>query len=172
MKKYFSKFLPVEGEIKEGDWLIDSYNNISKCTFIEDNKIKCSAYLTYVEGNPKKVKLFLCSKNIQVGDKISTIFDNRVCHGIVKDELDIQWLIESSFTGVKIDKDKSFKIIGEISSDAIWVKEGDEFDDYQMVFRDEDGNIWRDQYGPGKMDYTGKLFEICKIQCPICKTYH
>ena len=62
MKPYFAKYLPEEGEIEKGDFYVTApdYKNIRKC---EDK-----SWGTFEMC--KKVKLFLCSRDIQVGDKI------------------------------------------------------------------------------------------------------
>jgi len=173
MKKYFVKYLPVEGEINPNDWMIDSYGNIFKCKSKEGNKILGTAYLTYVEGEPRKVKLFLCSRDIQVGDKV---LDEEFCDWIVE-ENDLKNL--SLLT----------KVIGEISKDAIWVKEGDEFNEDEIEewywhlkqncfaisvkFAEEISNkppnfcvnTWEDN-----KEYFKK--GIFKIKCHNCQTYH
>lgn len=67
MKKYFTKYLPVEGEPKEGDITllageIAPYNKIVPIGLKAAN-----SQLKY-----QKVKLFLCSRDIQVGDKVKS----------------------------------------------------------------------------------------------------
>jgi len=103
MKQYFAKYLPVEGGIKEGDIILDIFSQYSK------------AHKSNLQSrNPPKVKykLFLCSRDIQVGDKV---LDEEFCDWIVQ-ENDLKALHLLT------------KVIGEISPDARWVKEGDEFD--------------------------------------------
>lgn len=182
MKKYFVKYLPVEGELESGD--ITKLGTVTYTCGSEPDRDDDVVYIRDKEGkeggywndfNIKKLKLFLCSRDIQVGDKISTIFDNRVCHGIIKDDLDKKWLIESSFTGVKIDKDKSFKVIGEISLDAIWVTEGMEFDEDEINIWAWDGedewNFSVEEWLTEEQEHKYDNFKI-EIKCPTCKTYH
>lgn len=103
MKPYFAKFIPVEGEIKKGDYYID--NSLAKNTlhFCRENP---SEDLNTSDHICKKVKLFLCSGDIKPEDFASR--ESRV---------------HVSFNN----PEPPFKIIGEISPDARWVKEGDEF---------------------------------------------
>jgi hypothetical protein len=105
--KHFAKYLPVEGEIKEGDTVL-----LASCDeiYTYDKKV-----VTLVPRD-KKVKLFLCSRDIQVGDKIS-----------------IEGVTESTIYGGQnlsssIKEGKVFKVIGEISPEATWVKDGDKFE--------------------------------------------
>jgi hypothetical protein len=115
MKLYFAKYLPVEGEIKEGD------------LYLADGNLVCKAKIPKKYNNPhvpyfdsyKKVKLFLCSRDIQVGDKFfHNDFPNK------------EFEVESSLHFTKLIKTSgSYKVIGEISPEATWVVEGDEFDE-------------------------------------------
>lgn len=105
--KYFAKYLPVEGEIREGDHWVHPNGAILPWT------------KTYVDGpiatlNPKKAQLFLCSRDIHAGDRYLTEPDlskERICE-------------DDSYNF-----DHCLKIIGPISSEATWVKEGDEFEE-------------------------------------------
>jgi hypothetical protein len=146
-KKYFAKYLPIEGEIKEGDYFIE------KDTLGNDNILPCLGLLSLVPHDHlvsrKKVKLFLCSRDIQVGDKVytgSSIF-----------ELDY-----NSFCALRtLDSDKKwFKIIGEISPEAEWVKEGDKFDKADLSAHGAGPN-WNDSYGKYKFI----------VRCKCCNTF-
>jgi hypothetical protein len=117
-KKYFAKYLSVEGEIKEGDPVqIDGGQVILYSSKWQN---------TFRKFNRKKVKLFLCSRDIQVGDKVT--FNDGTTSEVPKD-YPLYILREGS---------ACTKVIGEISSNASWVKEGDEFDEedikYHCVF--------------------------------------
>ena len=112
MKKYFTKYLPVEGEIKKGDWAIDCENRI----FQSKGK--------YSDKRDTKVKLFLCSRDIQVGDKYLTAPDytkERTCE-------------DNSYSF-----EHCLKVIGEISPQCLgYTKEGEEFDENEVT-QDKDG---------------------------------
>lgn len=105
--KYFAKYLPVEGEIKKGDKLIDptldSLGVIEALTDNEGVKIKARG--------GSKVKLFLCSRDIKVGDRVRK--KNRELFPYPASDTDIEVLREH----------EAFKVIGEISSEATWVRE-------------------------------------------------
>ncbi len=133
-KLYFAKYLPVEGEIKEGDTFLEhgiSYRLLHKKV---DEWVICTLNLekqfSTVCKNPVKSKLFLCSKDIQVGDK--AIYENKEVIITGYDERFLIWEFEGMPAPVDYDKKLLFKIIGEISPEATWIKEGDEFDEYEV----------------------------------------
>lgn len=153
--KYFTKYLPVEGEIRESDigQLVRRENNTFK---FQPNNIlnhpqeyaKTKVELLNYKGY-KVVKPFLCSRDIQVGDKYLTPpdFKERICE-------------DNSY-----DFSNCFKVIGEISPDAIWVKEGDEFEENQIEGSHEINTPTRYLYNRDKI--------LCyKIKCPTCGTFH
>jgi hypothetical protein len=124
--KYFTKYLPVEGEIKKGD----SY----QC-FEDGERIIIQADYPVSSVECTKVKLFLCSKDIQVGDKVQRFFENRLCNPVevLQDFGDKIQLDGGSFTPITDSKEHFFKVIGEISPDALgYVTEGDEFEEEQV----------------------------------------
>lgn len=122
-KPYFTKYLPVEGEIKEGETGI----SINNATYTHYN------HLGKDYGKP--AKLFLCSRDIQVRDKLQTISG-------VKTQVEYPSQLEN------FPYDKLFKVIGEISPEATWVKEGNEFDedDWQFVVYEIDARIELPKY--------------------------
>jgi hypothetical protein len=106
--KYFAKYLPVEGEVTPGDYYFQPY---------QEGQIGIANKDDYMEGaymEDTKAKLFLCSRDIHVGD---------------------EFFYTPSQTWVKLTDSyreptpDDFKRIGEVSPNATWVKEGDEFDD-------------------------------------------
>lgn len=147
MKKYFAKYLPVEGKIKEGDLCIGEdegglrIHECKKISYCE--KIGC-----------KKVKLFLCSRDIQVGDEYYneqfefTKYPNKS--------------IADSSTEM-VGENGSYKVIGEISPDAVWVKEGDKFDEDEVK---ESYIITNDKRS------SSYNLHWYRIKCPTCKTFH
>lgn len=100
---HFAKYLPVEGEIKEGD-NITNKNKLFTPTIWTADKADVN------KDNIEKVKLFLCSRDIQVGDKVIDSIDGK------------EYEVKSGFLPPEM-----VKAIGEISPEAKWVKEGDEF---------------------------------------------
>ena len=138
-KKYFTKYLPVEGEIKEGDKYscphkghgIDLGNGIPH----KPKTIICTyPHSGYTCKDCYKIKFFLCSRDIEPGDQVYSDFDNGYL-GIAK----------------KKSEGFNFKMIGEISPEATWVKEGDEFDE-------------------GEIKIETGFFEtiMIKVKCPCC----
>lgn len=112
MKKYFAKYLPIEGEIKEGHLFRDEFGYIRP--FTDDDTIMYE----HSKNKPSAVKLFLCSDNIKVGEEY--LFNVGYAAGTkIADE--------EALEDIQKGTDIGFKLIGEISPGAIWVKEGDEF---------------------------------------------
>lgn len=155
MKLHFAKYLPVEGEIKEGDkFLLNNKHpagELRTCYWIEDDRL----YIDKKEdrgwgfayrNEAKLTKLFLCSRDIQVGDKTNNGIIKEVTknEGTNPDEIKLLkygvffWYVFEQ-GGLGTNKN-TFKIIGEISPDATWVKEGDEFDE------DEIEKIYKKQF--------------------------
>ncbi len=126
MKQYFAKYLPVEGEIKEEEIGI----SINNATYTHHD------HLGKDYGKP--AKLFLCSRDIQVGDKDYYYIDSTQNNKIEKapDYWDIINIKPEPNGHVAVIFNNNaflwieevFKVVGEISPEAIWVKEGDEFD--------------------------------------------
>ncbi len=118
MKKYFCKYLPVEGEIKEGDMVSDG-------VVVVENLPRRHKRLTKAQkqgkDSLKKVKLFLCSREVMIGDKVRA--NDRIDHEYVLTAKHLDKMEEFELEHLL------FKVIGEISPDATWVKEGDEFDE-------------------------------------------
>lgn len=188
MKKYFAKYLPVEEEIKKEDYALNPSNR-------KIVRVNAACLKNLVTPEWKKVKLFLCSRDVQVGDKCWTTVGG--CYDTFQEGYDKQYW---------------FKVIGEISPDAIWVKEGDEFDEDEILQKSEtimmeerlwlyneednssieltleealemnlkeDSNIhsykidhrykWKDAEDEAEVTYYYKEYQI---KCPTCKTYH
>jgi len=121
MKKYFAKYLPVEGEIKIGDVIKDSLGYI---TITSEEGVR-----VYTEANKQRYKLFLCSRDKKPMDIVT--FESGKRTQIEKwDEDYNQWVFNGKS---RVSDEDCFKVIGEISSDATWVKEGDEFDEKDLL---------------------------------------
>lgn len=119
MKTYFSKYLPVEGEIKEGDNYLHEDGNVMKWGKLTGNPEKWKGH--------QKVKLFLCSRDIQIGDEFK--WEDKTLISLGHGDDDDRYWIHAAWLGKKMafDVTKAYKIVGEISPEAGWVKEGDEF---------------------------------------------
>lgn len=145
--KYFAKYLPVEGQIKEGDKVTGYKGDVES--------ERMAGFMNAVDtGDFKKLKLFLCSRDIQVDDKVEVplLTDTR----------------QANANNLKFFKEcKGYKVIGEISPDALtYVKEGDEFDEYKIGYWGTHGaEIDTLQFG------TQGYIQYCKIKGP-CKHFH
>ena len=189
--KYFTKYLPVEGEIKEGDRVIHPDGEVRKCIEIIKKDIKENDLIVMTENSGhyrdkcKKVKLFLCSRDIKVGDKVKVdVLDNGKLNDFTFKNIDIdEGLPVWEFEGVGLfnyfpgydEELPPFKVIGEISPDAIWVKEGDEFDEEEIERLDRaNGRKYTKEQYESLVKLTGHPKEpvFVQIKCPTCKTYH
>lgn len=154
-KKYFAKYLPEEGEIKFKDLKfglkVATPSEYGRGYIANHNHTEDSVMVIYnmeEEGyyklsELKLLKLFLCSRDIQVGDKVR--------HTVSGEE--VLWTdMDTEFRSVEM----YFKVIGEISPDALsYVKEGDEFDekDVKLVV-----------FGTN----AGPISSYYEIKCPCC----
>ncbi len=152
MSQYFAKYLPVEGEIKEFDKVLNRDSG-----FIDTFGYDYRAIMTLEEMSEKlqKVKLFLCSRDIQVGDKIW-------------DSMDSFYLIIGNQTAIDIyhkrDCNHWTKVIGEISPEATWIKEG-----HQFKLTDFTPLVQAYLNDP---TIKPSLPRYIQIKCPTCKTFH
>lgn len=163
---YFTKYLPVEGEIKEGDIVqgVSGYFYQVKDIFHDAGKATSIKGESLLLSQLQKVKLFLCSRDIQVGDKY------RITDGFGTDG------IEFEFKEGQPKRTSAFKVIGEISPAAVWIKEGDEVDEAQtlpvILYADNKPVL---PYTWGKElqnDYPKEYRDAYQIKCPTCGTFH
>lgn len=153
MKPYFAKYLPVEGEIKDGD----SYLHFTGRLYHG-----FSENATFKNKGDKKVKLFLCSRDIPeqgdlaypIGGGVKTL----MYHNVGEQKLGLEFI----------------KVIGEISPEAKWVKEGDEFDEYRDVWYFELNGKWK-YVGRNTVDWVkergSEIKLVCKVKGP-CGHFH
>lgn len=135
-KPYIAKYLPVEGEESGLPFGSTTYYGMPfKNTgqyignFIEER----DDYDMY-----QTLKLFLCSRDIQIGDKVR--FSHKT--GLPEKELivrsidkDTVILADGKYM-IHTNPDKLvYKVMGEISLNATWVKEGDEFDEGEIAWK-------------------------------------
>lgn len=109
--KYFLKYIPVEGKAGKGDTIL--VNNLP--IYLQRDLFDFE--MSYA---PERVKLFLCSKDIKVGDvvkeKLTTgNYENFEIHTV--NDIDIQTQV---------------KVIGEVNPKLKKLKEGDEFDETEI----------------------------------------
>lgn len=158
MSKYFAKWLDVKKKVKNGEYginvkciLPDHGNYVYKDVSIEYDTIVIQGNKTLFDKKyAKKVQLFLCSRDIQIGDHYQwQDSDSSIGHGI-------------KITAVSPD---AYKIIGPISPEAEWVKEGDEFEENQVATLHSDGELLNQVKNTPK-----SLLKNCiiKVKCPCC----
>lgn len=179
MKDYFAKYLPVEGEIKEGVYYKSKKYPHLKAKVATANWSK--QILDFYDV--QKVKLFLCSRDIQVGDKVFIIGHTlqeplkiiSIKNGMVSFDTTYYIILDQPVQDC-------FKVIGEISPDATWVKEGDTFDEGEITFIyinkhfpdeqaefDNSSEFLANEYYHRNRD---KFKMIVKVKCSQCNTYH
>ena len=167
-KKYFAKYLSVEEERKIGDYVRHKVSgDIGIITKISDES-------KYQDEEIEKVKLFLCSKDIQEGDE-------------VQDQDGYKYLIDNKRIKLLNSSEghlhgKVFKLIAEISPNAVWVEEGDEFYEKELEFvllnkKFPSENIYFENIMHNtewcKLNPIPILYRpIIKIQCSQCKNFH
>lgn len=174
MKPYFIKYLPVEGEIKEGD---KARHNGEIVTVIkkegEGDSWKTDGFPIY-GSNLGKVKLFLCSRDFTKGEKVYCLEEEQENRNRGLKEGDGEWVNPWCIAG---ECKACIKVLGEISPDALsYVKEGDEFDEDQVkeCFHDErigiviEKNFYDaivDRYNSIKQPLP-EFTSVFKIKCP------
>lgn len=112
MKKYFLKYIPVEGKAGKGDTIL--VNNLP--IYLQRDLFDFE--MSYA---PERVKLFLCSRDIKIGDWLTHINGQET---YVDEELLI------SVNKGRLPND--FKVIGEVNPKLKKLKEGDEFDETEI----------------------------------------
>lgn len=169
--KYIVKLLPVEGEIfpYEPNKMI-FYNGQARRmkndgVLIKPNYHGCKTRFEYYKYvNAKPAKFFLCSREVSMEDMVYTTDEFWPNSKLIKaDDLDLNALA------------KAYKVIGEISPEAVWVKEGMEFEDDEVSLRFVDietGKSEREYKAGLKYLSKDKWKAIAFIKCPTCKYFH
>lgn len=169
--KYFAKWLPVEGEIREGDrYKISEGDEIFTCHhvekgFVENNDTIWSGevYRGSHQKFCKKVKLFLCSRDTADGDTIR-FFDNPLVQISTDKEYKYDRLVERMVVKNPLLPKYMYRVVGEISSEATWVKEGDEFDEKDLLlFEYPEGLDQKDFWAEWDWKNLNKLLENVKL---------
>lgn len=183
MKKYFVKYLFVEGEIKEGDYFKTTEGALLKCSGREGEIVygpkngfigtfAKEQYTPYKMGNSGYYRnqilfihnLFLCSRDIQVGERMYCETTRRYGKAatVKRDKKNVITYISILYedkpeqkTGWGIFPDTALKVIGEIITPGI--KEGQEYNENQVKVID-----------------CGHHVECCDYElslCPVKKYY-
>ena len=169
MKEFFAKYLPVPGEIKESDrafWNVQT-NRVFAPSLDEKNIGNWKSLLRKVRtAQHRPVKLFLCTRNIQVGDEVMDINSNQtfIVGNIKGDEV-----YDKKDNWVRLKKN-CIKVIGEISPEALsYVKDEDEFDKDEINIVGE--NSWGERHSLGLYKKGDNPKVYCEIKGP-CGHYH
>lgn len=171
MKNYFAKYLPVKGEIKEGDKFVQQKEILTKGS----GKQRVAG-----GGDIKLIKLFLVNRDIQVRDEVINLeidstpitIDNIVNNSVWFQETPGEYKLKDCF-----------KVVGEIILDAlVYVKENQEFDEtdlepllYCIKHPDESiplGNIKQLSEWMNLNPNPTKYKVVISIKCPTCKHFH
>ena len=162
--KYFTKYLPVEGEIKPDDLYFQTYKEG------QVGKANKDDYSNGAYKDKQKVKLFLCSRDIAVGDKIR--------YEAIPDK---EWIVNEhgkerdGFQNLNHAKGCfGFKVIGEVSPEVRFVKEGDEFSDDEVAFIYEPGEDMDREYisiDEKKRHRSKKYLNTIAIKCKCCGNF-
>lgn len=141
MSKYFAKYLPVEGEIK-GWCRYKPTGNIFYQQFGNNAMYdKPNGKLQYTTSDTiayEKIQLFLCSRDIQVGNNIKggkgmnmDLYVNLVNGKMTYHVIEQQGPSKGHYSPIAYSPEsfpEALKVIGPISPEATWVTEGMEFD--------------------------------------------
>lgn len=124
-KEYFVKYLPIKGIIKPNDLFFNKDNG--RIQIADEETQEASDY--WGEDLYQKVELFLCSRNINIGDKVLHLNTNK------KYEIKDIHLCSNpgnyyTFTDESVAFGKDIvNVIGVIDQNADWITEGMEFDE-------------------------------------------
>ncbi len=194
--KYFAKYLPVEGGKPSQ---IPAGKNVpvmrdGKITFFQletsEKMGKFMALEGYKKGSYLPAKLFLCSRDIQVGDKVYAcnggIFKNYKIEEFIiiekpieykgewigefvnpEDEITLKGKAKLGWSSIYL----PYKVIGEMSPDATWVKEGDEFDEDELMWTSIDVNGYDSQSFVAWNDKDSYGYEYVGVKGP-CGHFH
>jgi len=142
MKRYFTKFLPVDGTPKKGD-IIMSTNGV--CVIWGDKsffniQFQNEEIIKYLK-EPRVAKLMLCTQDVEVGDKVTTTKDNATFFKDVVTEIRDSGIftdgIDTDSTGLFFTNDNKFdrqfyKVVAPISTKAKWLKEGQYLEEHEV----------------------------------------
>jgi hypothetical protein len=143
MKQYIARYLPTEGELKEEDKIFPNQQH--------------------------KVKLFLTTNDIQIDNEVYDCFNNKIglCAELKPQPDGKIAVIFANKT--YLFKEECYKIVGEISDKAIWVKDGDVFNEtevYHCHYYFEDGK----RFATGS--YSKDAISLFEIKCSQCGSFH
>jgi len=176
MKRYFSKLMPIEGGIREGDHAMKEDG-----TIVYVNK----ASAKYLADTWKRMRLVICDKEVSVGERVHYYSRNNdiLFNGILaKVEEHFVYFEEDRMVGYPVDYDSfhmcylkgtAFKVIGQVSDESRWVKEGMYFDEDElnwMVYHHDENTFFYPI--SNKEKDTNDWRTTIAIKCPNCNIFH
>jgi hypothetical protein len=136
MKPYFAKYIPVEGPIKAGDRYVirkslglgaytDGYIGTAAIDFTPEAQRDQEASI---------LRLYLCSRDIKVGDKdVHTQIMQSEGEEIIH-EVKYDYQLEMMKGLAEANNLVPYKVIGPISPQATWMKEGAELEEDEWEY--------------------------------------
>ena len=172
MKKYFAKYLPIISEDRKP--FSDTSREWAPMDIALDGEGQHSVIQIFNgKTYTRKAQLFLCSYDVQIGD-IFKFF------GSDSNMFERRW--EERYRETE---NNPFKIIAEISPEASWVNEADEFDEDEVQFivfpDEEEKEDWVKETGSNKVmlhyysslvPSNSKFIIDAQIKNPTCKHFH
>lgn len=165
-KKYFTKYVPTDGEVKKGDLVREPNGKIYVAgEFGEDTGF---SYLYNLDGSFydssdffDKIKLVVCTKEINIGDEVNWLFRGKLMGDSVVDISRLRGyklLKELGGLTAWVSKRDAFKIVGVVRTHPVWAKEGMKLGKDDLIAQGVGVN-WDDNYGRYKFS----------LKCPHCK---
>ncbi len=179
--KYFVRYIPLSREMQEGDIFKRGEEDI--CTFVAwESEAATPEYPLvsrirnsrgyehiYFGQDIKPVKLFLCSRDVKVGDDFYTD--------------DPWWPNETRMTFVQAYLEEhpgnptlNYKVIGPISSKATYIKEGQEFEEEDIWVYTGGGSSIRTSltnYMKRNLQWQpNEEYPEVYLPCPTCGALH
>lgn len=147
--KYVVRFIPIDGEIEEGDWIYDKIS-YGKCLRSGSDGIEHSMFGgVHNPADYKRVKLFLCSRDIKLDDWLTCAKTGQEMH------VDVH-ILGSIKEGLLPD---DYKVIGEISPEAGWVSNNESIKETDVQFVVKEDNWYEEKIIP-----TEELFILAKTK--------
>lgn len=181
MSKYFAKFLPVQGEPDLGKMCLFQ-GRVEMYTEYHWREY-CQCEVDNVPNTIQKVQLFLCSREIEVGDKMESYVpvgehpytrEEGICLDYLKEDDTYTYRL-SDGSKTNCGAGYCFKVIGPISPQATWVKEGMEFDEEEVKLIERHPYIFHKtgQCIGGEVEGWNEWlpkYNECQIKCRCCNT--
>lgn len=198
MMNLFAKYLPIDGKVEEGDFVMitstlygDSYLKIYYCCGVgrgaDEKSLALKSNINLVQADliinvtqVQRMRLFLCTMNMEKGDSIVKFRNTLDFEEIVFDDSIVSPLIESSvviFHGVTVGYRYQFcKVLGEVSRDVLFLEDEQELEPEDTKLYLKIGENIYPEYMWHKLDSNtynkDKIVNYYRIKCNSCKIFH